>query len=478
MIFKQDESRRAFVYGPIQDGAHFPQDVEGIKVIGEAVRFSKANFPTSGDCEKWLRENAGEDVLQVKSFVATNSALVVDDNEWGRMVPFITNPDGVQRDDFKVYRSWLANNVIDRDGQRFPVKMLGQFAATIPGKSKMFNHDWFEGKPEGRYYTAELVKVTHEEMLRRCGPNARKDFADLVKEAENIDGGLYWLVASFFVSARDAELVFKIDSGIYSQESIGFRAPTVVPHEKDGKVLWYDWVDEGAKTGEATEGSWVFLGAQYGARTGKSAGDNIFTSLGKAFAISEIESIVEAALNSQLNKAGKEQRKMIKVKIAGADYELDQEKPESVQGMVQDVEAKISGFQEAKQEAENLREQVATMKKVFDAAGFTQETNEEHAKAIVQDAEAFRETVIAQTMKFGQLTGAIPQDETEAKAHRDSMVKLGTSEIARMGDGYKAIWEKANPPESQIKQDGKASEEKGKGANGENPTASVFGMPY
>lgn len=147
---------------------------------------------------------------------------------------------------------------------------------------------------------------------------------------------------------------------------------------------------------------------------------------------------------------------MLKFKIAEAEFEVDPANAESVQEMTDAIEAK---FTQADEEAKTLRDEKAAMEKVLTAAGLTQDSTEEEAKVMSEDAKAYRESVVTEAMKFGQLTGAIPTEEEEAKAHRETLEKLGTEEIKRTGDGYKAIYEKANPPQGQIKTDqGKGDE--------------------
>ena len=467
MIFKQEESRRAWVFGPLAEGAEITT-VEGIKISGDTVRFAKANFETARECEDWLKKNTAEDVMHVKSLVTQTKAIAVDDAEWDRMLPYMTNPENVKREDFRVYRSWLANNVIDRDRERFPKKMLQNFAATLPGKSKLFNHAWYDGTPEGRHYYAELVKMTVEEMLQMCGPVPIKNFEAMVRKAEEIDNGLFFLVGRFYVPSIDQELIFKIDAGIYSFESIGFRAPLLDPYtDENGNLLWYEYKEDNFRTGEATEGSWVFLGAQYGARTGKSALKSNDTGL----TIEDIEDVIESSLSKRFNNPAKETKAMIKFKIAGQDYEVDPENAENMQEAIAGIEAKIT---KAESEAGTAREQLAATKKVLTAAGLPDDATEDQAKAVAADAAAHRAEVIEEAVKYGQLTGAIPNEEEGVKAHRETMAKLSTEEINRAAAGYKAIWEKANPPQGQIKEEKEQAEKK---APVEMPNAEIFGLP-
>jgi len=466
MIIKQDESRRAYVFGPIDGEVDL---AAGMKVIGDSVRFSKSEWKTERDCEDYLREKTGDEVLHVKSLAVTTKAIDLDDAEWSAMTAYMTNPENVKRESFRVYRSWLANNVIDRDRERFPLDMLRQFAATLPGKSKMLNHNWYDGEPEGRYYAAEIVEVSQSEMLSMVGNVPVKNFAALVAKAKEIDGGLYWLVGRYYVPADDKELIFKIDSGIYAFESIGFRAPAIDSvQDENGEILWDEWKSTSTRTGEATEGSWVFLGSQYGARTGKSAAPR-----NQAMNVDDIEELIESLFAKHFKQPEpkiEETGEMIKLKIAEAEYEINAADAESAKAMVAEIEAKLAS---ADEQAKTLRDEIAALKKVLDAAGVE---TEEQAAVVANDAKTYRESVIDETIKYGQLTGAVPTDEDGAKAHRETLAKLQTEEIKGLGDGYRKSWEKANPPQGQIKPD------EGKGAKEPEfdnaPNAAIKGVPF
>ncbi|HNR69549.1 MAG TPA: hypothetical protein PKN24_16000, partial [bacterium] len=123
--------------------------------------------------------------------------------------------------------------------------------------------------------------------------------------------------------------------------------------------------------------------------------------------------------------------------------------------------------------AKTLRDEIAALKKVLDAAGVE---TEEQAAVVANDAKTYRESVIDETIKYGQLTGAVPTDEDGAKAHRETLAKLQTEEIKGLGDGYRKSWEKANPPQGQIKPD------EGKGAKEPEfdnaPNAAIKGVPF
>jgi vacuolar-type H+-ATPase subunit H len=473
MIYKTDETRRGRIYAPIGETKGLPE-APGVKILDGAIRFSKADFPTEYDCEKWLAENSEDTVMHVKAASTPTKALKIDEAEWQKILKFVVNPEKVSAGDLAVYRSWLANNVMDRDRERFTKGMLEQFAATTPGKTKLMNHDQFIGTPYGRYYAADVVEVTVDQMIEMLGNVPIKNFRAFIEKAKERDGGLYWLVGRFYVSAKDADLVFKIDSGIYSYESIGFAAarPEAVKDE-NGNLLWNEFDVTGLYAGEMTEGSWVFLGSQYGARTGKSAGSVKAESLGIDLDIEEV--ITNLIERLKPSTAQTEESKMMQFKIAGSEYSIDPEKVESVKKFTDDIEQKINDA------TAKLNEAIATVTKqakILEAA-YLKDATEEQAKEVAETAKAYRETLIVDALKYGQLTGAIPVDAEKAAMHRSILEKLTSPEIKETGEGYRAAWEKTNPPQGQIKARVTEDEDKPQVQVFENaPNEMLNRMPY
>jgi hypothetical protein len=315
-----------------------------------------------------------------------------------------------------------------------------------------------------------LQKVSLEEMLQMCGETPFKDFRKLAEIAQERDSGLYWLVGKYYVPVTDADLITKIDMGIYNWESIGFRAPQLQDvNDEKGKLLFREWKDgDSSRTGEATEGSWVFLGSQFGARTGKSAMDS---AVDQSLMV-EIDELIEAKF--QEHNLAKEQKTMpFKMKIAGIERELDPEKSDELDKFQSDVEAKIT---QAQNEADDLRAKVTAMTTVLAAAGL-HEATEDQAKAYAADAKAHRDNAIEDAMRFGGLAGVIPADEEKAKNHRETLDKLSTAEIVTMAASYKSAYEAKNPPDQQINEkqpDGEKDGDQAKGIKADDPNARLY----
>jgi hypothetical protein len=164
-----------------------------------------------------------------------------------------------------VGRMTLCNDQYDRSFERFPKEYLKRFADTLPGKSVMQGHD-YHTLPVGRFYDAEIRQKS----------------------------GVLELVPSYYMLADDP-LVPKIKAGVVKGVSIGFEPDLRLCDlcQKDYDGWWNDPEDEdpcehlrgreyeinGTKVRctltyggnvekvEAVEGSFVWLGCQYGAET-------------------------------------------------------------------------------------------------------------------------------------------------------------------------------------------------------------------
>jgi hypothetical protein len=163
-------------------------------------------------------------------------------------------------------RMALANDALDRTGERFSEAFLRKLAATLPGKPVLAHHD--KGSfPLGRFYAAQVE--------------------------EDPGTGVLWLIARWYLlkSVENESLRRHLDAGIYAHVSIGFRGGELMcdvcsepfwgdcPHwpgqevTREGRPVpvTMTWQDPRG-TAEAVEGSLVWLGAQRGARVIKEAG--------------------------------------------------------------------------------------------------------------------------------------------------------------------------------------------------------------
>lgn len=176
----------------------------------------------------------------------------------------------LDKDAIAVFPVYLANNVIDRDKDRFSEDTLDRFSETLAGKSFLVAHQW--GPPGvGRFFQAGLEKG----------------------KLENLDGqtvDALWLVGyAYILRKHHEELIDEVNAGTWWATSIGFSWAIHVPIGEDGKelergsderVAFWEFREDPEKglQSEAFEGSLVYLGAQYGAAMGhasKMAGTNV-----------------------------------------------------------------------------------------------------------------------------------------------------------------------------------------------------------
>jgi hypothetical protein len=169
-----------------------------------------------------------------------------------------------------VRRMRLCNDQPDRSYERFPEAYLKRFAATLPGKSFLGQHDR-RSFALGRFFEATVEK----------------------------EDGITYLVPSFYMVrlAANEEARGQIDGGVWSHVSIGARVDKrlcdlcgkdydlsqwdgegnflgckhLKGREYNGKVCTITYGGDLQKV-EALEGSIVWLGAQYGAEMAKDAG--------------------------------------------------------------------------------------------------------------------------------------------------------------------------------------------------------------
>jgi hypothetical protein len=154
-------------------------------------------------------------------------------------------------------RMALANDQVDRSGERFPTSYLERFASTLPGKPVLTGHNQTM-VPVGKFYSADVVPRS--------------------------DGSGNDLIARYYLRAGNP-LAADIELGIASGVSIGARADKrfcgicakdydgpgrdrcshSVGHTYDGKTCTLEWGGDAEKV-EALEGSFVASPCQFGAQ--------------------------------------------------------------------------------------------------------------------------------------------------------------------------------------------------------------------
>lgn len=201
--------------------------------------------------------------IRYKAHETTQRKITPSESDLAIIEQFALAGEPINPEDLFIGRMSLANDQYDRSHERFPESYLAQFARTLPGKSVMTGHNYDLG-PDGRIFKAEVQPGLTE------GLAARKD-----------------LVVSYYLLASDP-LAAKVKAGIARDVSIGFNPDSrlcdlcekdydawmkgeedgcshVAGREYEGKLARVTYGGDIEKV-EGLEGSFVWLGCQYGAQ--------------------------------------------------------------------------------------------------------------------------------------------------------------------------------------------------------------------
>lgn len=170
-------------------------------------------------------------------------------------------------DELVVREVLLAHNGIDRDNEVFDEALLADFERTLPGKGVFIRHPggWNgDGGPgEGRCFGAGIERMSFDEARKLLGD------PDLQFPPDRQQAVVLRAQAYFVKTPDNTALLLKMDAGIVADCSIGFCAESYAPIvDGEGRELTARRV---MGPGEALEFSFVWLGAQPGARAVKSA---------------------------------------------------------------------------------------------------------------------------------------------------------------------------------------------------------------
>lgn len=170
----------------------------------------------------------------------------------------------LNEDQVYVRKYLMAHNGIDRDNERFHEDLLEDFATTLTGKGFFVEghpSSWSgKGGPgEGRFFDAYTEEMPPEKFKELTGEEIK--LPDNVKKAKVLWGEAYLLKLE-----SNSDTLAKIDGGIYSYVSIGFKAPNFDVTDDRGNRIYAEYRPKG----EAMEGSLVWLGAQPGASVMKN----------------------------------------------------------------------------------------------------------------------------------------------------------------------------------------------------------------
>lgn len=293
-------------------------------------------FDTVESCKQWILEY---EAAMMEGFEANKrldkrlydvkAIALKAEKEWEAVSKYMINAERFNPEtDVKVFRTYLANNFRDRDGERFSKPVLNSFNKSIIGKSKLIGHNW--GPPgDGRFYDSKIVKMTIDETLEFVDAVPDKKFREHLELIDEKDRGIFWLVPRYYmmnITPEQQQSIINIEAGIWKDMSIGFRAPKKFAIFADGKekevsqhgnfittddkedvnsaILFYEFRNDKDVEAEALEGSHVFLGSQFGAQTTKD-----FDSLEKK--IDSLEKVISKLGNSEIGESGNDNDKLV-----------------------------------------------------------------------------------------------------------------------------------------------------------------------
>ncbi|GAB63097.1 MAG: hypothetical protein DWB56_06755 [Candidatus Jettenia sp.] len=203
-------------------------------------------------------------IAKTTSFKAFGTGKALSDEQLAKINKFALVP--LTAEQVYVRKYLMCHSGIDRDNERFHEDMLEDFARTLPGKGFFVEghpSSWSgKGGPgEGRFFDAATEEMPLEKFKETTGEELK--LPEGIKNVKVLWGEAYLLKLD-----SNTDTLAKIDGGIYSFISIGFKAPRQEVTDKHGNYLFGEYRPKG----EALEGSLVWLGAQPGASVMKCAG--------------------------------------------------------------------------------------------------------------------------------------------------------------------------------------------------------------
>jgi len=476
---------RRYFDGVLNQEINLKKLPQEIKVFGDTLKFpiesenGGLSFESWEACEKFIESivpmESGENRLSKDLEVRNNKSLAITDDEWTLMKKYMVNPDRFKKEDFRIYEAWLAHNFVDRDEERFSIGVLRSFAKTIVGKSLLLNHSW-GSTGKGIYYYAEIKPVTIGDVLEIVGAHPKPEFKKELEFVEKRDNGLFFMVCKYYMLASNQDMIEEIDSGIMSHMSIGFRAVKWEPVKDDqDNMLFGEYVNTKSREAEALEGSLVFLGSQYGARTRKSFFDDSGNGFicdtcnavyskqpevcpgcgAKTFNSYHVEFQKTKSINNKQGELMKINLKFSLNEDLTKELEVTDEVTQEqingfMQSLVDDVKTLLDGKSETEKVAEANQNIVDQLKKVF-GDDFTVEQLKS-IKEVNEELKKHKQLMIDQAaqeaIKYGTMLGVIGKENAEKRLELFKKQTLEEIELTR--DEFKAAYEKEHPADSKL----------------------------
>jgi hypothetical protein len=189
----------------------------------------------------------------------------------------------------------LCNNAIDRDNERFSEECFDGFVKTIVRKTFLLDHNKYDLSKSaiGKFFAAEIEKTSVDQARMEIDGNLT------LPEGKT---EVWFLCPWFYIpkAALSEQDLVKIEAGIFDFASIGFRCQQLVSiYGPTGSDTLY-WEYRGKS--EATEGSLVYLGSQFGASVKTASDEEPPASAGGDLYTQEIPQGGKIAMNEFLKR--------------------------------------------------------------------------------------------------------------------------------------------------------------------------------
>jgi hypothetical protein len=429
-----------------------------VMIYDGTAYFKRHKFYKPELCEKWYAENIEGGIMNINpEFVMRKELYNIksvsgepSNKEWKTIQALMLAPDEFTKEDVAVYHPILANNIVDRQNERFSINVLKGFARTLPDKSLMMGHegsDSFQGPGVGRFFEASVEEKTFDEALEIIGPQPnQKRIQKIIKTIIEEDGGLYFLRTGFYILRDNFYLIRQMQAGIVKDMSIGFCRITEkrAVLDKDKRLDY--WVLEG--DGEAVEGSFVGVPAQPGMKNVKNLDlENIVP----------VPTVPEKSESVKTEEIKLKEVKRMKLESKSLGLTLESENETDISNQVETkASALVSQVEKLGNEVKTLNAEkqtaVDTIKTLETEVG-TGNLTAEHLKAVEANAKAYKDFLVGECIRIGNMIKVFKPEEAETK--RIEFEALDIPALKSKQGEYQAIFDQSETVPTQLKTDKK-----------------------
>lgn len=296
-------------------------------------------------------------------------------------------------DQVYVRKYLVANNALDRDNERFSEAVLDDFAASLPGKGFFVEghpggYSGSGGPGQGLFFASYTEEMSVEQFTIQTGEIPGLPLGITIVK-------VLWGEAYILRLESNKDTLANIDGGIYRFVSIGFQSPFVEITGDRGNYIYGEYRPKG----EAREASLVWLGAQVGAVAMKAAENAVTRYALRVTKEGGTENMKEflKRLSDKLGKTITEENALDDIAAAFTDKAAEKD-------------AEISAL-----------------------------------KPRAADGEAYRKSLIDDTIRFGVLISEIPTDEAGQKAEEEFLKGLPIERLKGMKEKFEKRGRETHP---------------------------------